>query len=106
MDAHSLRVLEFADVLERLAAEGSSILGRQRAAGLTPSPDPEVVARRLAEVRECRELLRQGPLPSLERATDIRAALTRAAIPGLRLAPQDLLAIADTLETALHLRRH
>jgi len=106
MDAHSLRVLEFSDVLGRLAAEASSILGRQRAAGLTPSPDPEVVARRLAETRECCDLLQQGPLPSLERATDIRSALARAAIPGLRLAPQELLAIADTLETALHLRRH
>ncbi len=106
MDSHSLRVLEFSGVLERLGEEASSILGRQRAAGLTPSPDPEVVARRLAEVRECRQLLQQAPPPSLEKALDIRAAQTRAAIPGLRLAPQELLAVADTMETAIHLRRH
>lgn len=106
MDAHSLRVLEFSEVLGHLAAEASCVLGRQRAADLRPSPDAEGVARRLGETRECRELLRQGPMPSLERVTDIRGALARAAIPGVRLAPQELLAIADTLETALQVRRH
>lgn len=106
MDSHSLRVLEFSEVLDHLAAEAASVLGRQRAADLRPSPDPDVVAQRLAETRECCDLLRQGPLPGLERAQDIRGLLARAAIPGVRLSPQELLAIADTLETASHLRRH
>ena len=106
MDAHSLRVLEFSEVVDRLAAEASSILGRQRAAALRPSPDPDLVARRLAETRECRDLLRQGPMPTLDRVTDIRGPLQRATIPGVRLSPQDLLAIADTLEAALQVRRH
>jgi len=106
MDAHSLRVLEFSDVVDRLAAEASSILGRQRAAPLCPSTDPDLVTRQLAETRECRNLLRQGPVPTLERVTDIRQPLQRATIPGVRLAPQELLAIADTLEAALQLRRH
>jgi DNA mismatch repair protein MutS2 len=106
MDAHSLRVLEFSEVVERLAAESSSILGRQRAAALRPSPDLDLVARRLAETRECRDLLRQGPMPGLDRVTDIRGPLQRAVIPGVRLSPQDLLAIADTLEAALQIRRY
>ncbi len=106
MDAHTLRVLEFSEVVDRLAAEASSVLGRQRAADLRPSPDPELVSRRLAETRECRELLQQGLMPSLDRVTDIRGPLARAAIPGVRLAPLEFLAIADTLETALHVRRH
>ncbi len=106
MDAHSLRVLEFGEVLERLAAEASCILGRQGAATLRPASDPELVLQRLAETREAARLLRQGPLPSLARVADLRGLLQRAAIPGVRLAPQELLAIADTLEAAQQLRRH
>ncbi len=106
MDAHSFRVLEFSEVLGHLAAQASCVLGRQRAAELRPSPDPGQVARRLAETRECRELLRQAPMPSLERVTDIRELLVRAAIPGVRLAPLELLSIAETLEAALQVRRY
>lgn len=106
MDTHSLRVLEFSGVTDRLAAEACSVLGRQRAAALRPAHDPDLVARRLAETRECRDLLRHGPVPGLERVTDIRGSLQRAAIPGARLAPPELLAVADTLEAALQIRRH
>jgi DNA mismatch repair protein MutS2 len=45
-------------------------------------------------------------MPSLERVTDIRELLVRAAIPGVRLAPLELLSIADTLEAALQVRRY
>ena len=106
MDAHSLRVLEFSEIIDRLAAEASSVLGRQRAQGLRPSADPDLVARRLAETRECRDLLRLGGMPALQRVTDIREAVQRASIPGVRLSPQELLAIADTLDAALQVRRH
>lgn len=106
MDAHSLRVLEFSDVITDLMGEASSVLGRQRAAALRPSPDPELVARGLEETRECRDLLRQGPVPTLERVTDIREPLQRASIAGVRLSPQELLAMADTVEAAVRLRRH
>ncbi|MBI3122585.1 MAG: hypothetical protein HYZ03_09905, partial [candidate division NC10 bacterium] len=82
MDSHTLRVLEFSEMLHHLAAGAASVLGRQRAVELYPSPDPEVVVRRLAETRECCELLRRGPIPGLERAQDIRGLLARAAIPG------------------------
>ena len=106
MDAHSLRVLEYAEILDLLAAEASSVLGRQRIPVLAPSSDLHLVSRRLAETREGRDLLRQGPMPALERAADIRGAVGRAVIPGSRLIPQELVAIADTLEAAHHLRRH
>jgi len=105
MDAHSLRVLEFGAVVEHLAAQTASVLGRQRALALAPAADPGVVAQRLAETREARALLLRGPLPGLERAADIRAALARAGIAGARLSPQDLWAVAETLEAAERLRR-
>jgi len=106
MDAHSLRVLEYADILDLLAAEASSVLGRQRVAALVPSSDLHLVCRRCAQTRECRELMRQAPMPFLERAADIRGSLGRAAIAGTRLTPPELIAIAETLEAAHQLRRH
>jgi len=106
MDAHSLRVLEYPELLDLLAAEASSVLGRQRSAALVPSPDVHLVSRRLAETREWRDLLRQGPVPALERAADIRGSLGRAAVAGTRLPPQELIAVANTLEAAHQLRRH
>ena len=106
VDAHSMRVLEYSAILVHLAAEAASVLGAERARELTPSIDPALVAQRLAETQEARALLSQGPVPALERARDIRGALGRAAIAGARLAPQDLLAIADTLEAAEQVRRH
>jgi DNA mismatch repair protein MutS2 len=106
MDAHSLRVLEYPELLDLLAAEASSVLGRQRIAALVPSSDAYLVSRRLAETREWRDLLRQGSIPALERASDIRGSLGRAAIAGARLTPQELIAVAETLEAAHQLRRH
>ncbi len=106
MDAYSLRMVEFSEVLDRLSAEASSVLGRQRAAALQPSSDPDLVRRRLVETREYLDLCGGGPVPSLERAADIRGLLDRAAIPGARLAPRELLAIADTLEAGHQFRQH
>ena len=105
MDVHSLRVLEFDAVLECLAAEAASILGRQRALAVAPSADPALVVQRLTETREARTLLAHGPAPALERAADVRESLARAGIAGARLSPPDLLAIAETLEAAEQLRQ-
>jgi DNA mismatch repair protein MutS2 len=106
MDAHSLRVLEYGEVLRLLAGEAGSPLGAQRAAALQPSIDPDLVAGRLAETQEGRSLLAQGPVPSLARVADIREILARAGIAGARLLPLELVAVADTLEAAGTLRRH
>jgi DNA mismatch repair protein MutS2 len=105
MDAHSLRVLEYSAVLEYLAAQAGSVLGRGRALDLTPTTDPERIAERVAETREARTLLARGPFAGLEQAADIREILTRASIAGSRLSPRDLWAVADTLEAAEHARR-
>src|SRR5512144_1907504 len=105
MDAHSLAVLEFPPVRECLAREAGSVLGRQRAEGLVPSPDRELAAQRLAATSEGREFLRQGAMTGMERAADLRAALARAVIAGARLAPMELVAVAGTLEAAGDVRR-
>jgi len=105
MDAHSLAVLEFPAVLECLAREAGCALGAERARTLAPSADREVAAERLAATSEGRALLRQGSPPAIQRASDVRPALARAAIAGARLTPAELLAVADTLEAAGAARR-
>jgi DNA mismatch repair protein MutS2 len=105
MDSHSLRVLEFGAVVDHLAAQAASVLGRQRALDLVPATDPDFVAQRLAETREARMLLVRGPIAGLERAADVREPLARAGIAGARLSAKDLWAVAETLEAAEHLRR-
>lgn len=105
MDTHTFRVLEFSTVLEHLADETASVLGRQRALALAPVADPDRIRGRLAETRDARTLLARGAVSGLEQAMDIRGALERARIAGSRLAPRDLSAIAATLEAAEHLRR-
>lgn len=105
MDTHSLQVLEFPAIREILAAETDSPLGRERALALRPTADPDLVLHRLGQTREARALLAQGGIPSLGRATDIRPAVERAAVPGACLSPSDLAAIADAVEAAVELRQ-
>src|SRR5512138_562119 len=98
MDSHSLAVLEFPAVLAVLAREAASELGRQRAESLVPTGDPALVGAGLAETTEARALLREAEPAGLDRARDVRAAVSRASIVGARLSPDELLATADTLE--------
>ena len=56
MDAHTLKVLEYGEILALLAAHASNGMGRELALTLTPSPFPDVVRRRLQETREARAL--------------------------------------------------
>ena len=56
IDDHSLHVLEYAKVIERLVGHTSNGIGRDYAADLKPLPYPETVIRRLAETAEARLL--------------------------------------------------
>jgi len=103
MDAHTLRVLEFSRVLDRLAAHATNSLGREAALSLVPSSYPEIVARRLQETREARGLLDLESGMPLGGIHDVREPVERAAIGG-RLAPVELLDIAHTIGSARRLK--
>ncbi len=103
MDAHTLKVLEFPRVLERLAAHASNSLGREAALDLVPSTYPEIVSRRLQETREARHLLDMESGMPLGGLRDIREAVTRASIEQTLL-PVDLLDIAQTVASGRRLR--
>src|SRR5258708_33093092 len=80
MDAHTLRVLEFARVLEKLAAHTSNTMGREAARALEPTTYPEIVRHRLQETRAARLLMGQDSGMPLGGVHDIREAGARAAI--------------------------
>lgn len=103
MDAHSLHILEYRKVIDRLAAHTSNGMGREFAEQLEPLPYPETVVRRLQETREAR-LLRDSdsglPLGGIH---DIREAVERARI-GTCLVPRELLDVAHTAGSGRRMR--
>jgi DNA mismatch repair protein MutS2 len=104
MDEHSIRVLEYKLILDRLAAHTSNRMGREAALALAPTTYPEMVDRRLQETREARHLLESdGGLP-LGGIRDIREAIEHAAI-GSRLSPAQLLDVAATCAASRRLKQ-
>jgi DNA mismatch repair protein MutS2 len=103
MDGHTLRVLEYQRVLDRLASHVSNSMGREAALALAPSSFPEIVARRLQETREARGLVDLETGMPLGGIHDVREPVERAAIGG-RLAPVELLDIAHTAGAARRLK--
>src|SRR5258708_3452697 len=105
MDAHSLHVLEYRKILDRLIAQTSNGIGREFAAQLEPLPYPETVTRRLQETREAR-LLRDAdsglPLGGIH---DIRGTVERARIE-MRLTPHELLDVAHTASSGRRMKMY
>jgi DNA mismatch repair protein MutS2 len=105
MDAHSLRVLEYKRVLDRLAAHTSNSMGREAALALEPTSYPEIVSRRLQETREAKTLLDMESGMPLGGIHDIREPIERAAI-GARLVPRELLDISATVASSRRLKTY
>ncbi|MFN8621897.1 MAG: endonuclease MutS2 [Chloroflexota bacterium] len=99
MDAKSRALLEYPQIRARLAAYAAFPPSRRMAEVLEPSDEPLVVARRLDETDEVRELLSERPEIGIGGAKDIGPAVERAARGG-RLEPLELLAVAETLVAA------
>lgn len=105
MDTHTLKVLEYPKVLEKLAAFTSNRMGREAALALTPSADPEIVRRRLQVTREARGILQRESGMPLGGIRDIREHVERAAIE-YRLTPLELLDVAQTVAAARRLKSY
>lgn len=100
---HTLKVLEFAAVLETLGGFALSELGREAALKLTPSLDARWIRLRQAETTEMRRLLETGRRVPMGGIRDIRKLMERCA-GGFILECAELLAVASTLEASDHLR--
>src|SRR3954469_11196994 len=103
MDRRSFDVLELPAIRARLAGETAFAGGRELAEALEPSPDPGEVARRQAQTAEALHVAAVAP-PRLGGARDVRPAASAAA-RGVRLQPETLAALAQTIRVALDVRR-
>jgi len=103
MNDHTLQVLEYDLIKERVAAESASSLGIERALDLVPSTDEVYIQSRLDETSEARRLLSsRGNIP-LGGITDIRGLIRQAQLGG-SLEPGDLVDIASTCSSARRLK--
>ena len=100
----TLRTLEFAKVLERLAANTSFSLSREAALALRPETSLLAVRELQEQTEECVRLLDAGADVGMGGAHDIRPAVTRADLGGA-LDPQQLLDVRSTLECAERVAR-
>ena len=91
--------LELPAVLEMLAAQAESELGKAAARELQPSANAEEVRRRLAETIDAARLMTLRGNPSFSGARDIRPALERARLGGT-LNTRELLDIAGLARCA------
>ena len=91
--------LELPAVLEMLAAQAESELGKAAARALQPSANPEEVRRRLTETSDAARLMTLRGSPSFSGARDIRPALERARLGGA-LNTRELLDIAGLARCA------
>ena len=105
MDAHSLHVLEYRKVLDRLITHTTNGIGREFAEQLEPLPYPETVTRRLQETREARELRDRDSGIPLGGIRDIRTTAERARIES-RLTPHELLEVMHTVSAGRRMRMY
>jgi len=95
-DAGTLRALEFATIVEQLAQLTAFGPSRELAEAILPLADAAHVALLQDQTDEASRLLTEQSQSTIGGARDVRRALERARRGG-RLAPMDLLEIAETL---------
>ena len=95
----SFVTLELPAILDLLAAQAESALGKEAALRLEPSVNPEEVRRRLQETTDAARLMTLRGSPSFSGVKDIRPALERARLGGV-LNGRELLEIAGVARCA------
>ncbi len=105
MDSLTLKKLDFDKVRQIVARFCSCSLGKDLAARLSPSRNPQTVVQWLARTSEMIAAIRDVALPPFGGITDIRAAMTRAC-PGGGANCEDFVTIASALEGAANLKTY
>ena len=95
----SYSILELPAILQMLAAQAESGMGREAALALQPSVNAEEVRRRLQETNDAARLMTLRGSPSFSGVRDIRPALDRARLGGI-LNGRELLDIAGVARCA------
>ncbi len=103
MNAHSLKVLEYGNIIDMLVERTACALGEDFARRLQPSADRLLISEGQRETTEAARIIREdGSLP-LGGIHDIRALVGKASVDSL-LQPAELLQVAGTLASAIRLR--
>ncbi|MHB0998000.1 MAG: endonuclease MutS2 [Armatimonadota bacterium] len=103
MDAHSLKVLEYDEILKMLRERTACALGDDVAHQLQPTTDFLSITEWLKETSEASKIImEEGSLP-LGGIHDIRASVNKACLDAI-LQPSELQDIADTLNSGRSLR--
>jgi DNA mismatch repair protein MutS2 len=104
MDDRTLRVLEYAKILEMLAEHCSFSLSKEFARSLRPRTNRQFVRGLLSETTEAVAFLHSAGEPPFGAVTDVRDAAARAGI-GSQLTGADLWAICETLRSGSRYKR-
>ncbi|MCL6474402.1 MAG: endonuclease MutS2 [Firmicutes bacterium] len=103
MNAHTLRVLEYDAIRQKVMAHCATPMGAERARQMTPRIEEEAIRLGLQQTSEARRLIDLAEEMPLRGVQDVRSAASLARAGGI-LPPESLLSIADTVETARRLR--
>jgi DNA mismatch repair protein MutS2 len=97
MERHTLQVLEFDKIKQRLAGLCQSPLGQAEIAKLFPISDRVIIQKKLDQVQEMKEVFQyQGGFPSLA-VDDVRDMLERVRPEGTSLGSAEFLSLAGIL---------
>ncbi|WP_128894862.1 endonuclease MutS2 [Longirhabdus pacifica] len=96
MDNKVLRKLEYHKIMDKLAQQASTFLGKQRVAALMPLSHIDEVNHRLQATEEASQVIRLKGHPPFSNIEDIVPALKRAKIGGM-LNPKELIHIANVI---------
>ncbi|MDI3534568.1 MAG: mismatch repair protein MutS2 [Thermosediminibacterales bacterium] len=103
MDEHSIKVLEFHKIIDRLKELTVSPMGRELAEKLLPVSDMREVKYKLDETGEAVKILQEESTPPFGGLKDIRMALKKSE-KGSMLLPDELLDVADLLRCSRNIK--
>lgn len=96
VENHTLKVLEYEQIIDMLVSECSTIYGKELALALKPVACSQTIRERLAQTTESRRVLERAEKIPFGGMADIREYLRKVEIGGI-LAPFDLFEIGNTL---------
>lgn len=105
MHEATIRALEFDRIVEVVRSFALTPLGAARLAGLAPHADVDKARAALAATTECVAYVEAHGPPGLEAPADLERALTKLAVEGLPLEPDQLRGIASFLASVAAVRR-
>ncbi|NTW05351.1 MAG: endonuclease MutS2 [Peptococcaceae bacterium] len=104
MNQKTLKRLEYSKIIEQLAKETISPLGRELALNLEPVDNMHLIKKWLSETTEGRELLRLDPVAEIGGWYDIREQVENCR-RGILLEPEELISVGRTVSSIKKIKK-